>query len=511
MAGELAGYRLLVTSVRTGDTEIFCVDPDLGDAINLTRSPTSEDRYPCWSGDGKQIAFISDRAGGANLFVMNADGTHVRQITRTTAACYMPSWVGERIVFGMHGREPEMASIKPDGSDLRMLGAGHDPCLSPDGTKIAYTGDVPGGTSVFVMNADGSDKRRIVHEANPWGAIFPSWSPHGNRIVYSFKAGNALELFIVRPDGSGPRQLTRLGKVCTPAAWSPDGKWISFRCTDERYWSNPEHMKQVYGHPLGDKRPVWVIRPDGSDAHLIEALHYQCAMDGSRAAWKPDAVPLADGQWQILFDGTSVNAFRGYKTRDFPKESWSIEGDTLKANPDHPLDLITREQYGDFDLELEWKVEKAANSGVMYHVSEDFPETYMTGPEMQVVDDDNTDDGKEPKTSAGSLYALIAPKDKKCNPFGQWNKARLRVSGPHVEYWMNGTKIVEYELGSPELNDLIAASKFKAWPRFAKNTTGYLALQNHGGVTWYRNIRIRKLPLPKDPREPSLAPGAAQQ
>ena len=224
-------------------------------------------------------------------------------------------------------------------------------------------------------------------------------------------------------------------------------------------------------------------------------------MTAARAAWKPDAAPLAEGQWQVLFDGTSVNAFRGYKTRDFPKESWSVEGETLKTNPDHPLDLITREQFADFDLELEWKVEKEANSGIMYHVSEDFPETYMTGPEMQVVDDDNTDDGKDPKTSAGSLYALIAPKDKKYNPVGQWNKVRIRVSGPHVEYWMNGGKIVEYELGSPELNGLIAKSKFNAWPKFAKNPTGYIALQNHGGITRFRSIRIHKLPLPAGSRE----------
>src|SRR5690242_6886844 len=139
--------------------------------------------------------------------------------------------------------------------------------------------------------------------------------------------------------------------------------------------------------------------------------------------------PQGGDGWKVLFDGTSVDAFRGYRTQDFPKESWSVEGDTLKANPSHPLDLITREQFADFELELEWKVEKEANSGIMYHVSEDFPETYMTGPEMQVVDDDNTDDGKDPKTSAGSLYALIAAKDKKYNPFGQWNKVRIRVSG----------------------------------------------------------------------------------
>ena len=290
-AGELAGHKFLVTSIRTGDTEIFEVDPDTGDARNITCSPSSEDRYPCWSPDGRQIAFTSNRAGGTyNLFVCNADGSHVRQLTRETgtAVAYMPSWQGDQIVFGLHRAKPEMASIKPDGSDLKILGPGHDPCLSPDGKRITYTGEAPGGVSVFVMDANGSNKRQIVKEVNPWGAVFPSWSPDGKQIVYSFKVRDALELFVVEADGAAePRQLTHLGKVCTPAAWSPDGKWISFRYTDEMYWRNKARMEQVYAHPQGDKRPVWVIRPDGSDAHLVEPLRYQCAMDGSRAAWKP--------------------------------------------------------------------------------------------------------------------------------------------------------------------------------------------------------------------------------
>lgn len=289
--GELAGYKLLATLVRTGDTEIFLVDPDLGDATNLTRSPKSEDRYPCWSPDGRQIAFISNRAGGANLFVMDADGREVRQITHTKAVCYMPSWVGDRIVLGMHGEKPEMGSMKPDGTDLKMLGAGHDPCLSPDGMHIAYTGEVPGGVSVFVMGADGSNKRQIVKDVNSWGAIFPSWSPDGKQIVYAFKVGEALELFIVNADGSQLRQLTHLGKICTPPAWSPDGKWISFRYTDEAYWRNKQRMQEVYAEHPAAKRPVWVIRPDGSDAHVVEALRFQCAMDGSRAAWEPIVAP----------------------------------------------------------------------------------------------------------------------------------------------------------------------------------------------------------------------------
>ena len=295
LAGDLAGHKFLVTSVRTGDTEVFLVDPTTGDATNLSRSPKSEDRYPCWSPDGKRVAFISDRAGGANLFVMNADGGNVKQLTHTTAICYMPSWVGDRIVLGMHGLRPEMATIRDDGTDLRMLGEGHDPCLSPDGKKIVYTGQASGGVTVFVMDADGGNKRQLVKESNSWGAVFPSWSPDGKQIVYSFKAGEALELFLVAADGSNLRQLTHLGKVATPAAWSPDGQWISFRLTDERYWSKPERMKKIYGEKPGDKRPVWVIHPDGSKAHVIESLRYQCAMDGSRAAWMPLGSALLRG------------------------------------------------------------------------------------------------------------------------------------------------------------------------------------------------------------------------
>lgn len=291
---DLAGHKLLVTSVRTGDTEVFIADPVTGDLLNVTRSPTSEDRYPCWSPDGKRIAFTSERDGATNLYVIDADGANLRRLVHSPAVCYMPSWQvtpdGERIVFGMNAARAEMASIRPDGTDLRVLGEGFDPTLSPDGRRVTYTGRAPeGGVSVFVMNHDGSAPRRVVATASRVGATFPNWSPDSRQIVYSFPAGDALELFVVNADGTDNRRLTTFGgtSVCTPSAWSPDGQWISFRKTDERYWSNPERMRKIYAEKPADKRPVWVIRPDGTDATLLEPLRFQMAIDGSRASWRP--------------------------------------------------------------------------------------------------------------------------------------------------------------------------------------------------------------------------------
>jgi TolB protein len=291
-AAELPGHRLLVTSVRTGDTEVFIANPATGDMLNVSRSPSSEDRYPCWSPDGEQIAFVSDRQGATNLWVMDNDGGNVRRLITTPAVCYMPSWQvtpeGERIVFGLHGDKPEMAGIKPDGTGLQILGEGHDPTLSPDGQRICYTGHPPeGGVTVYVMNWDGADKRRVLPGSSKVGATFPNWSPDAKRLVYSWPVGDALELFIVDADGANNHQLTRLGQIATPAAWSPDGQWISFRLTDERYWSDPKRMVEVYTKKPADKRPVWVVRPDGSAAHALESLRFQMAIDGSRASWQP--------------------------------------------------------------------------------------------------------------------------------------------------------------------------------------------------------------------------------
>jgi len=199
------------------------------------------------------------------------------------------------------------------------------------------------------------------------------------------------------------------------------------------------------------------------------------------------------GGWEVLFDGNSTRHWRGYRQDSFPTTTWEIKDGSLRTIPgDQGVDIVTKEQYGNFELELEWKVAPSANSGIMYRVAETTDEPWQTGPEMQVLDDDRHADGQNPLTSAGALYALIAPKNKKLNPVGQWNRTRVVVQGNHVEHWLNGVKVVTYELGSAELNKRIAASKFKDWPRFAKETAGHIALQHHHDEVWYRKIRVRR-------------------
>lgn len=293
-AGEFPGQKILMTSVRTGDTEIFLVDPYFADSINLTRAPNSQERYPYWSPDGERIVFTSDREGEDtyNLYVMNSDGSGVRSLTHVKphADCYFPTWAGEHIYFGYDagdGSEAMVARINPDGTGFTLIGAGRDPAISPDEKTIAFTQKVGNGFPVFLMDADGKHVRRITSHLDEIGAVTPTWSPDGKKILYSDQVGETLELFVVDRDGSNIQQLTHLGKIASSPAWSPDMKHITFRVTDYPYWRYPDSKEYVYKEKQPDKRPVWVMDADGANPHILEALHFNCALDGSRPIWKP--------------------------------------------------------------------------------------------------------------------------------------------------------------------------------------------------------------------------------
>jgi hypothetical protein len=200
----------------------------------------------------------------------------------------------------------------------------------------------------------------------------------------------------------------------------------------------------------------------------------------------------SNSKWNVLFDGKTVKGLRGYKQSGFP-DSWEVIDGTLKTVPGHGIDLISEEVYKNFELELEWKVPEKGNSGIFYFATEEGDYIWQSAPEMQVVDDEKHTDGKNTLTSAGALYALIAPSANVVKPVGEFNQVRIKVKNNHVEHWLNGTKIVEYVYGSDMMWDLVAKSKFNKMPLFAKASEGHIGLQGDHGLIWYKNIRIRRL------------------
>ena len=194
----------------------------------------------------------------------------------------------------------------------------------------------------------------------------------------------------------------------------------------------------------------------------------------------------------VLFNGEAVTGLRGYKQVGFPN-SWEIVDGTLKTIPGYGVDLISVDIYNNFELELEWKVPEGGNSGIFYFATEEGDYIWQSAPEMQVLDDKKHSDGKNTLTSAGALYAMIAPPKSVVNPVGEFNQVRIKVKDNHVEHWLNGTKVVEYEYQSDAMWDLVAKSKFNTMPLFAKASEGHIGIQGDHGEIWYRNIRIRKL------------------
>lgn len=199
----------------------------------------------------------------------------------------------------------------------------------------------------------------------------------------------------------------------------------------------------------------------------------------------------AESPGKTLFDGKTLAGWRGYKT-ETPGDGWKvIDGALLlkgKAG-----DLVTVDEFSDFDLELEWKVTEAANSGVIFRVGLGDNAPYITGPEYQILDNRKAEDNKKATHLAASLYDLAGPAKDYTRPIGEWNTARIRVRGWHVEHWLNGEKVVDVDLAMLPGKDLIAASKFKDWPKFATLKRGHIALQDHGHEVSFRNIRVREL------------------
>ena len=227
----------------------------------------------------------------------------------------------------------------------------------------------------------------------------------------------------------------------------------------------------------------------------------------------PNTLTVAEqaAGWRLLFDGKTFTGWRGLGYDSVPTAHWKIENGTIRKLADGQVprlpdgqpaaggDLMTRDTFRDFELTWEWKISRAGNSGVKYNVSEEIsmaaaPNHAALGFEYQMLDDSLHEDNKIPSHRAGALYDLIPPNASKVlKPVGEWNTSTIVFRGNHGEHWLNGRKVVEFELGTPRLDSLLAQSKYRDIKGFAEKRAGHIVLQDHVDEVYFRNIKIRVL------------------
>ena len=218
---------------------------------------------------------------------------------------------------------------------------------------------------------------------------------------------------------------------------------------------------------------------------------------------------LSDG-WKLLFDGRTLDGWRGIGKDIVPENQWSVEDGAIRnigkgnielladGQPSNGGDIMTVEQFDNFEFCFEWKILEGGNTGIKYNVSEEMsmmvePKFSALGFEFQLLDDNAAEYINENSTHlCGSLYDMIPAKHAQVNPVGQYNKGRLIVNGNHVEHWLNSKKVVEFDLGTKKLDSLFKKSKYRDYKGFLSKRKGHIVIQNHNEDVWFRNIKIRK-------------------
>jgi hypothetical protein len=201
--------------------------------------------------------------------------------------------------------------------------------------------------------------------------------------------------------------------------------------------------------------------------------------------------------WKLLFDGTTLNGWRMYQNK--AADAWDVKNGELYCKgseidkSDLRADIITADQFENYELSIDWKISPEGNSGIMYHVSEAYPAAYLSGPEYQLIDDEGFPDPLEEWQKTASDYAMYNATSRPTKPVGHYNTTRIVVNGTHREYWLNGVKVLEFEAWSPDWEKRKANGKWKDTPEYGSLRKGHICLQDHGGGVWFKNIKIKTL------------------
>ena len=463
------------------------------------------------------------------------DGLH-EPIGFTNGIGMGPAIIDQQAFSGIVPMIPEVADLAEHGIKL-------PPGSLPHSAMWIESGPWKG--HLLVADGDGGGLKRLVfdqHDTGVQGAVFRASQGFGDRIdhIISDLEGR---MWLIAHNATGP-QLFRIdhhqdrfqihslegytnGLLVTftepvePLVASDPSAWMIHDIP--MTWGDddvpPERIFVDGATVLPDRRSVFIETEslrDGSILHLQlvgpwfsevgQTLYSnECWYSMHRVPERsmiPEQAARMDGHnqltpmqeaagWTLLFDGKSMDQWRGFGKNVFP-EGWLIEdGQVIRAGP--AGDIITREQYDDFEFSIDWKVEPGGNSGVFFNVSDQGNAVYFTGPEMQLLDNKGHPDGGSPLTSAGSNYALHPARWDVAAPAESWNRSRLVVRGNAVEHWLNGVLVVEYLLGTPDWSRRVKDSKFRSMPDYGTRAMGHIALQDHGEKVSFRNMRIRRL------------------
>ncbi len=405
------------------------------------------------------------------------------------------------------------------------------------GCVFRFTQGLEGGTHRLAWGPDGALYVGMIGNPGNWGQEGKLW--YGlQRLKYN--GTSVFEMLAVRAKTNG------MEIEFTEPLREGEG-WDAYSYLVKQWWYKPtvnyggpkmdeETLNVVSASVLADRKKVFLEIPGLKPGHVVNIhLRNLPLSDLGHEIWTTDAwytlnniptdapgekrehppvTPLADNTlsakekadgWALLFDGQTFNGWHNYGKTTIGA-AWVVADNAihLETKPKEAGewqqkeggDILTNDEYQDFELELDWRIAPCGNSGIIYNVVEDaakYQYVWQTGPEMQVLDNVCHPDSRIPKHRAGDLYDMIACKYETVKPAGEWNHVRLVSKNGKIEHWLNYRKLVEYDQNSPEWPKMIAGSKFKDMPGFGKARKGKIALQDHGDGVWYKNIKIRRL------------------